>query len=106
MCRKRSAERSKDVQLDAEILFGILPDRFHQVLSLGQHLVGVVIELVVLEQLSRRSPPASRALVREASLLMVVFSLLASSSSLVSLPRVPLPALMSSLTFFRFAIVS
>ena len=42
------------MQLNAEILLGILADRFYQVLGLLQHVVGIVVERVILEQFSRR----------------------------------------------------
>jgi len=44
------------VQLDAEILLGILPDCLYQALRFFQHLIGVVVERLVLEELSRRPP--------------------------------------------------
>ncbi len=45
----------ENVQFNAQIFLGILPDRFDQALSLLQHMVDVVVDSVILEEFSRRA---------------------------------------------------
>ena len=46
---------SEDVQFDAEIFLGVLADRLHQATGFDEHLIGIVIESFIFEELPGRA---------------------------------------------------
>lgn len=53
-------ETLKDFKVDGQIAFGIFTDRFHQASGFDQHLVCIVVERRILQELACRTLPSGQ----------------------------------------------
>ena len=97
--------KSEDFEMYCQVLLRILPDRFDQLLRVGEQLVAIVIKRRIVQESASGAFALVQPIGNIDSRLMVFCNLLANCWSLVRVPNAPLPELMSSLSCLKLPMV-